>query len=238
MSRRTRIFLGILASYAAGIAFLLYRVVIDIDPRYRESAEESLVETSQLLASLVEQDVIAGAINPARLEPLFRSVYAREFSAQIYNLHKNRVELRVYVTDRTGRVLFDSTGRAAGTDYSQWNDVTRSLAGLYGARTSRDVEGDPLTSVMYVGAPVRWAGEIVGVVSAGKPCPLPTIEWAEAVLTENEAFAQCDQLRLTTPDDFMTRRGVFAAADIAAESSDQANGCTQSLGRGQSFFLA
>ena len=169
MSRRTRIFLGILAIYAAGIAFLLYRVVIDIDPRYRESAEESLVETSQLLASLVEQDVIAGAINPARLEPLFRSVYAREFSAQIYNLHKNRVELRVYVTDRTGRVLFDSTGRAAGTDYSQWNDVTRSLAGLYGARTSRDVEGDPLTSVMYVGAPVRWAGEIVGVVSAGKP---------------------------------------------------------------------
>ena len=144
-------------------------MVIDIDPRYRESAEESLVETSQLLASLVEQDVIAGAINPARLEPLFRSVYAREFSAQIYNLHKNRVELRVYVTDRTGRVLFDSTGRAAGTDYSQWNDVTRSLAGLYGARTSRDVEGDPLISVMYVGAPVRWAGEIVGVVSAGKP---------------------------------------------------------------------
>ena len=59
VSRRSCIFLGILAIYAAGIAFLLYRVVIDIDPRYRESAEESLVETSQLLASLVEQDVIA-----------------------------------------------------------------------------------------------------------------------------------------------------------------------------------
>ena len=169
MSRRTRIFLGILLIYTAGIAFLLYRVVTDIDPRYRESAEESLVETSQLLASLVEQDVIAGAINPARLEPLFRSVYAREFSAQIYNLHKNKVELRVYVTDRAGRVLFDSTGRANGADYAQWNDVTRSLAGLYGARTSRDVEHDPLTSVMYVGAPVRWNNEIVGVVSVGKP---------------------------------------------------------------------
>ena len=96
MTRRTRIFIGILLIYTAGIAFLLYRVVSDIDPRYRESAEESLVETSQLVASLVEQDVIAGAINTARLEPLFRTIYAREFSAQIYNLHKSRVELRVY----------------------------------------------------------------------------------------------------------------------------------------------
>ncbi len=169
MTRRTRIFLGILLIYIAGIAFLLYRVVGDIDPRYRESAEESLVETSQLMASLIEQDVIAGALNVARLEPLFRSVYAREFSAQIYNLHKSKVELRVYVTDRAGRVMFDSTGRDTGADYSQWSDVTRTLAGMYGARTSRDVAGDPRTSVMYVTAPIRWNDEIVGVVSVGKP---------------------------------------------------------------------
>lgn len=169
MTRRTRIFIGILLIYTAGIAFLLYRVVADIDPRYRESAEESLVETSQFMASLIEQDVIAGAINTARLEPLFRSVYARQFSAQIYNLHKSRVEFRVYVTDRSGRVLFDSLGRHTGADYSQWSDVSRSLAGTYGARTSRDIDGDPHTSVMYVGAPVRWNNEIVGMVSVGKP---------------------------------------------------------------------
>ena len=169
MSSRTRIFIGILLIYAAGIAFMLYRVVIDIDPRYRESAEESLVEASQLMASLVEQDVIAGAINTARLEPLFRSVYARQFSAQIYNLHKRHVELRMYVTDHSGRVLFDSQGRHLGADFSQWSDVSRSLAGTYGARTTRDIPGDPLSSVMYVGAPVRWGNEIVGVVSVGKP---------------------------------------------------------------------
>ena len=169
MTSRTRIFLGILLIYTAGIAFLLYRVVIDIDPRYRESAEESLVEASQLMASLVEQDVIAGAINTTRLEPLFRSVYARQFSAQIYNLHKRHVELRMYVTDRNGRVLFDSLGRNLGADFSQWSDVKRSLAGTYGARTTRDIAGDPLSSVMYVGAPVRWGNEIVGVVSVGKP---------------------------------------------------------------------
>jgi two-component system sensor histidine kinase CreC len=169
VTQRTRIFVGILLIYTAGIAFFLYRVVLDIDPRYRESAEESLVETAQLMASLIEQDVIAGAINVSRLEPLLRSVYARQFSAQIYNLHKDRVELRLYVTDRMGRVLFDSLGRNTGADFSRRPDVRRTLAGVYGARTTNDIAGDGLTSVMYVGAPIRWGNEIVGVVTVGKP---------------------------------------------------------------------
>src|SRR6185295_15353710 len=62
-----------------------------------------------------------------------------------------------------------STGRDMGADYAQWNDVTKALAGLYGARTSRDIPSDPMTSVMYAAAPIRWGDEIVGVVSAGKP---------------------------------------------------------------------
>ncbi|WP_295530585.1 two-component system sensor histidine kinase CreC [uncultured Pseudacidovorax sp.] len=168
-SRRTRIFLAVLLIYVAGITWLLWRVVGDIDPRYRESAEEAQVEIAQLMATLVEQDVIAGAIDTRRLEPLFRALYAREFSAQIYNLHKQKVELRVYVTDRSGRVIYDSTGRAVGADYSRWIDVSRTLAGSYGARATRDVEADPLSSVLYVGAPIRWAGEIVGMVGVGKP---------------------------------------------------------------------
>lgn len=169
MSRRSRIFLALLLIYVAGIAGLLYRVVLDIDPRYRESAEEALVETSQTLASLLEQDVVAGAVNTARFDALFRSVYGRQFSAQIYGLHKSRVELRAYVTDAAGRVLFDTLGASVGADFSRRADVARTLDGVYGARTTRDVPADPLTSVMYVAAPIRWNGEIVGVVSLGKP---------------------------------------------------------------------
>src|SRR5690606_11289284 len=70
---------------------------------------------------------------------------------------------------RAGHVLFASTGRAGGADFSGWRDVRLTLDGRYGARTTRDVASDPLSSVMYVGAPVRWNGEIVGMVSAGKP---------------------------------------------------------------------
>jgi two-component system sensor histidine kinase CreC len=138
--KRNRIFIGILLIYAAGIAFLLYRVLADLDPRYRESAEESLVETSQLLASLVEQDVRDGAIDTARLEPLFKNLYAREFSAHLQPDQAARGAARLYVTDRGGRVLYDSLGRAVGADHSQWRDVLLALRGEYGARTTPDVE--------------------------------------------------------------------------------------------------
>ena len=174
MSRRTRIFLGILAIYVAGIALLLYRVVGDIDPRYRESAEESLVDTANLVASLVEQDLQGDRIDPARLEPLLRTLYERQFDAEIYGLRKTRVDLRLYVTDADGRVLFDAQrgrmGQHLGENYLDWRDVRYTLDGLYGARTSRDVANDATTSVMYVAAPVRSLDHVtIGVVSVGKP---------------------------------------------------------------------
>jgi two-component system sensor histidine kinase CreC len=100
---------------------------------------------------------------------LFKSVYARQFEAQIFSLTKRRVELRLYVTDRSGHVLFDSLGHVAGADFSRWRDVKLALRGEYGARTSPDLENDPRTSVMYVGAPVRWNNDVIGAVSVGKP---------------------------------------------------------------------
>lgn len=169
MSTRNRVFIGILLIYVLGVAFLLYRIVDDLDTRYRESAEESLVETSHLLASLIEQDLRGGAIEAQPLRPAFQALYAREFNAQIYALHKTRVELRAYVTDRSGRVLFDSLGRAEGADYSAWRDVQRALLGEYGARTTRDIPDDPRTSVMYVAAPIYAHGEVVGAATVGKP---------------------------------------------------------------------
>lgn len=173
MNRRNRIFVGILLVYVAGIAFLLYRIVLDLDPRYREATEEALVETSQVLAAFVERDVHDGAIDPDALAATMKAAYAREFDAQVFGFVKNRVELRVYVVDRDGRVLYDSLGRAVGQDYLSWRDVSLTLAGFYGARTTPDVAGDPRTAVMYVGAPIHASGDadsaIVGALTVGKP---------------------------------------------------------------------
>jgi two-component system, OmpR family, sensor histidine kinase CreC len=174
LTRRTRIFIGVLVAYALGVAFLMYRQLGDIDPRYRESAEESLVETAYLVASLIETASPDGALHAESLEPVFRSLYARRFSADIYGVEKTRVELRVTVVDRWGTVVFDSRGVELGADHSRWHDVFLALRGRYGARTSADVEGDPRTSVMYVAVPIReqasdGQGAIIGAVSVGKP---------------------------------------------------------------------
>ncbi len=169
MSRRNRIFTGILLVYFAGVALLLYRIVSDLDPRYRESTEDSLIETAQILAALVERDSQDGTVDVGSLAPVMKGAYARELDAQVFDFAKDRVDLRVYVTDREGQVLYDSTGRDLGRDFSGWRDVSLTLAGFYGARTTPDVPGDRSTAVMYVGAPIRAQGRIVGVVTVGKP---------------------------------------------------------------------
>jgi two-component system, OmpR family, sensor histidine kinase CreC len=169
VTKRTRVFIGLLLAYTVGAGALLYRQLGDIDPRYRESAEESLVETAQLLATLIERASREGALRTEALQPLFESLYARRFTADIYGFEKTRVELRVTVVDRGGQVVFDSTQRELGDDHSGWRDVKLALRGEYGARTTADIEGDPRSSVMYVSAPIRVDDQIIGAVSAAKP---------------------------------------------------------------------
>jgi two-component system sensor histidine kinase CreC len=173
VTKRNRIFIGILLAYVAGVGVLMYRLLGDIDPRYRESAEESLVETAYLVAATVEAASHDGALDADGLQPVFQALYARRFKADIFGFEKTRVELRVVVVDRAGRVVFDSLGRSVGDDFSQWRDVRLALDGQYGARTTADVEGRPETSVMYVAAPIRdirrEGQPIIGAVSAGKP---------------------------------------------------------------------
>ena len=158
MSRRSIGFVGILLAYALGVGLLMVRLLADIDPRYRESAEESLVETAHLLATLVEQHSADGRIDAEQLRPVFRNLYARSFSARIFGFEKIGVELQALVIGRDGTVLFDSIGQREGEDFSQWRDVRAALAGEYRARTTPRIPGDELSSVMYVSAPVRAGG--------------------------------------------------------------------------------
>ncbi|MGV8462392.1 two-component system sensor histidine kinase CreC, partial [Pseudomonas aeruginosa] len=60
-----------------------------------------------------------------------------------------------------------------GQDYSRWNDVYLTLRGQYGARSSREDPDDPDSSVMYVAAPIKDGGKIIGVVSVAKPTSSP-----------------------------------------------------------------
>ena len=176
MSRRSRVFVAIFVVYLAAVGLLLYRVAADIDPRYRESAEESLVDTAQLLATLLERRTFSGVIPTDELERTLAHLAERPVYARIFDIEKTSVDLHVYVTDRNGMVLFDSRGRDVGRNYLQWRDVKLTLAGAYGARTTLADDDNTSSAVMYVGAAIRersaGAGggeEIVGMVGVGKP---------------------------------------------------------------------
>jgi two-component system sensor histidine kinase CreC len=180
VSTRGRIFLGVLLVFVLGLGWLMSRVIDDLGHRYRESAEELLVDTAQLLAALVATDIVDGVIHADRLRLALPTLHRQRFEARIFEAVKRDVNLRIYLADRSGRVIYDSQGRHEGEDFSGWRDVRLTLQGRYGARTTRDAADDPVSSVMYVAAPVFWQGEIAGVVSVGKPTRsyLPFVEAA------------------------------------------------------------
>ena len=111
-----------------------------------------------------------GSLDATRFAASFASAKQREFEAKIYALTKTRINLDAYVTDDKGRVLFDSTDPAAvGRSLTDRRDVRITLAGGYGARSTRTDDEDDDSSVMYVGAPIRAGSRIVGAVSVSKP---------------------------------------------------------------------
>ncbi|HPC81816.1 MAG TPA: two-component system sensor histidine kinase CreC [Thermoanaerobaculaceae bacterium] len=170
MTIKIRIFLGFFAFLTLGLIVLTRWLLSDIRPQPLKATEESLVETANLLASLVECASTPERLDVGPLREVVARASARQFGARIYELDKTAMSLRIYVTNARGRVVYDSDGdRAVGQPYAGWNDVARTLRGEYGARATRSDPADFYSTVLYVGAPVRVGGRIVGVVSVGKP---------------------------------------------------------------------
>lgn len=149
--------------------FVLSTVMDEIRPGVRQSTEETLVDTANLLAEILRDQVKAGTLGQGRLNEALEAYGRRQPQATIWGLTKAEVNHRIYVTDDKGIVLLDSTGQAIGQDYSRWNDVLLTLRGQYGARSTREDPNDPDSSVMYVAAPIRDGERIIGVVSVAKP---------------------------------------------------------------------
>lgn len=160
----------------AGFGLLAYWVTGDLRFRYSESFEEVMVDSSRLLArQLASTWGDATATDFTALRDATTRLAAERFEAPIYSVTKTSADIRIYVTDAAGRLIFDSrAGSTPGDDYSQWRDVAQTLQGLYGARTTDEQLADAngtvqWVSVAYVAAPIVVEGERVGVVSIGKP---------------------------------------------------------------------
>lgn len=164
-----RIFLAYFLFVGLSGWFVLSTVMDEIRPGVRQSTEETLVDTANLLAEVLKDDLASGTLNQGRWPQLLKAYGMRSPSADIWGVTKTQVNHRIYVTDAKGMVLLDSTGKAVGQDYSRWNDVHLTLQGKYGARSTPEDPADPESSVMYVAAPIKDAGRIIGVVTVAKP---------------------------------------------------------------------
>ena len=170
MKLGTRIFVCFFLIFAVCFYYPIDWIRDNIRIRYLEGVEDPLVDQANLLAEMAGLEMAEGTFDPDRWYAIFENTSNRPLSADIYTLNKSRVDIRVYITDKTGILLFDSAGREnIGLDYSVWRDVHLTLNGQYGARSTLQDPTDPKSSVLYVGAPIRVNGKLSGVLTVAKP---------------------------------------------------------------------
>lgn len=181
---------GLLLIFALAAWFVLEIFVEEIKPGVRSAAEDTLVDMAQILAPLALADLQEGKMANGRLAHAFARLNQRPINALIDGHLKQQTEYRIYVVDAKGKVLYDSSGRDLGKDYSRWNDVHLTLRGQYGARSTRSNPDDPASSVMHVAAPLREGDEILGSLTVAKPnhTLLPMIERGERQLLQAAAL--------------------------------------------------
>ena len=164
--RLTRLtLLAIVVVIGFGFYSLLNDQLEDVEPRIFRATEEMMVDTANILACMVGED-----LDPGPLATALPAAASRRFEARIFEHLKTRVGLHCYITDSRGTVVFDSdNGRRLGLDLSAFNDVSRTLAGKYGARSSRTDEDDPASSMLHVAAPIGDPARPAGVLTVVKP---------------------------------------------------------------------
>lgn len=191
-----RISIKLLAGYflIVGLAayFVLRIFVAEIKPSVRITIEENMVDMANMLAEIAAVEMFKppgpspGSVNTlsfseSRFANAITQFTQREVNAKIWNHQKDKLDLRVYVTDDKGIVLYDSSGKDLGKDYSAWRDVYLTLKGQYGARSTREVYGDDTSAIYHVAAPIKRGQDIIGVLTVAKPIRSvsPIIDQAE-----------------------------------------------------------
>ena len=165
-----RIFICYFTIFVVCFFFPINWVIENLRIRYLEGVEDPLVDQANILASIAGREIEEGSFDAGRWEKIFRDVKSREISARIYQFSKINVDMSIYITDKNGKVIFDSDNREnIGRNFMEWRDVKLTLEGKYGARTTRKDPDDIKSSVLYVAAPIRVNGSIAGELTIAKP---------------------------------------------------------------------
>lgn len=170
MKLGTKIFFCFLTIFSICFYYPLDWMMDNLRTRYLEGVEEPIVDQATILASIVGSQMEEESFDPDSLYNIFQNAQSRIISAKIYELVKSEMDMYIYITDKTGKVIFHSQDRSQiGKDYSTWRDVRLTLNGEYGARTTQSDENEPTSSVLFVASPVLVHGQMAGVLTVAKP---------------------------------------------------------------------
>jgi two-component system sensor histidine kinase CreC len=181
-----RILLGYFLIVGLAAWFLLAVFVQQVKPGVRLTQ----VDSANLLAALVADDVKSGKVAQSALLERIGSIRHRQIDVKIGGFSKQGITDRIYITDAHGIVIFDSSGVDVGKDYSRWNDVLLTLRGRYGARSTRSNQYDEDSTVMHVAAPILDGERIIGVLTIAKPNATvqPFVERSQKVILQRGAL--------------------------------------------------
>lgn len=169
MNITLRLLLGYFLIVGLAAWFVLNNFSEEVKPGVRQTMEETLVDTAHLLAEMATESMPSGKLDTRHFAAAFERYQAREPHASIWGFKKDSLDLRVYITDARGIVVYDSEAEAVGQDYSKWNDVYLTLHGQYGVRSSQLDPNDNRSTVMHVAAPILRKEKLVGVLTVAKP---------------------------------------------------------------------
>jgi two-component system, OmpR family, sensor histidine kinase CreC len=167
MSLRRRLFITVALVLTLGFLGIAQWIRGEMRISHSQSVEEILVDASHLVSAWIEER----GMSPQSMKELGSALQRYKnhpIRAPIQSFNKTSSTLDFYVTDRTGKVIYSSKPEEIGRDFSQWNDVHRTLRGEYGARSTRTDPNDPKSSIHYVAAPIKIQDQISGVVSIYK----------------------------------------------------------------------
>ena len=126
-----RIFICYFTIFIVCFFFPINWVVENLRIRYLEGVEDPLVDQANVLASIVGYEMEKGSFDTDKWDRIFKDVNSREISAQIYQFSKMNVDMSIYITDKDGKVIFDSENMEnIGKDFTKSHITTSPSCSL------------------------------------------------------------------------------------------------------------
>ncbi|WMW80730.1 two-component system sensor histidine kinase CreC [Undibacterium cyanobacteriorum] len=238
-----RILLGYFLILGLAAWFVLNVFVMEVRPGVRATLEDTLIDTAQLLARLVAEDVKQGDLAHAPLLKRLENYAQRSIDVKLSGVQKvkSQLDYRIYITDAQGIVIFDSDNKDLGKDYSRWNDVYLTLRGQYGARSTRANPDDEDSTVMHVAAPIMDNNNdgkprrLLGVLTVAKPISTikPFIERSQKKILQRSFWALLVSLLIGIGFSWWLSRSLKRLQDYAKAVSVDAKTSLPKLGNNE-----